>query len=220
MARRRKETAPEDLLETRKRIVATAHRLFMELGYRAVSTRVIADACGLTQPALYHHFADKQELYLEVIREILAKNGEALERIRQSGEPLEERLRRAAAYLLLHAPPNMNVMFHDMRHELDEASRASVHEWFRQGFVGPLAALFGEGQREGRLKSREEGGADPFSSAFLLLSISRSMLNTDLEREAGEGEQELREKTASERAALIVNILLHGMVRRTGESAG
>ncbi|MCZ8523435.1 MULTISPECIES: TetR/AcrR family transcriptional regulator [Paenibacillus] len=217
MGRRRKGTGTEDLLETRKRIVETAHRLFMELGYRAVSTRLIADACGLTQPALYHHFADKQELYLEVIRESIAKNRSALERITQGGGPLEERLRRAAAYLLLNAPPNMNVMFHDMRYELAEASRAAVHEGFRHGFVEPLASLFEEGQREGWLRGAPEGGADPYTAAFLLLSVSRSMLH------AGSGAEGLPpgglERTAEERAAMAVDMLLHGMVRRTGEQA-
>jgi AcrR family transcriptional regulator len=43
--------------ETRCLILQAAHRPFMEQGYRAVSTRQIAAACGITQPALYRHFA-------------------------------------------------------------------------------------------------------------------------------------------------------------------
>ena len=35
----------------------------MAHGYRAVSTRQVAEAVGLTQPALYHHFATQADLY-------------------------------------------------------------------------------------------------------------------------------------------------------------
>src|SRR5690349_3359337 len=48
--------------ETAKLILQAARQLFMAHGYRAVSTRQVAEAVGLTQPALYHHFATKEEL--------------------------------------------------------------------------------------------------------------------------------------------------------------
>ena len=59
--------------EGRQRILAVARSLFMTRGYRAVSTREIAEAVGVTQPALYHHFAGKEELYVAVLEEELAQ---------------------------------------------------------------------------------------------------------------------------------------------------
>ena len=70
-----------DTEETRRAILRAAHNLFMELGYRAVTTRMVADASGVKQPLLYYHFADKEALYLEVQREQSMAYKAALERI-------------------------------------------------------------------------------------------------------------------------------------------
>jgi AcrR family transcriptional regulator len=50
--------------------VAAGRRLFAERGFRATSTEDIVRAAGLSRGALYHHFADKTELFgavLEVV---------------------------------------------------------------------------------------------------------------------------------------------------------
>jgi AcrR family transcriptional regulator len=43
-------------------IVEAAGRLFGERGYDGTSTRQIADAVGIKQPSLFHHFASKQAI--------------------------------------------------------------------------------------------------------------------------------------------------------------
>jgi AcrR family transcriptional regulator len=65
----RKHVPQENVEETRNAILRVAQHLFMTYGYRAVTTRQLAEACGLTQPAFYHHFADKRALYLAVVTE-------------------------------------------------------------------------------------------------------------------------------------------------------
>jgi len=54
---------------TRSRIIAEATRLFSEKGYSATSMREVAEAVGITKPALYYHFSSKEVLYQETIRE-------------------------------------------------------------------------------------------------------------------------------------------------------
>ena len=41
---------------TEKAILDTAKRLFLEHGYEHVTLQDIAEACGLTRGAIYHHF--------------------------------------------------------------------------------------------------------------------------------------------------------------------
>ena len=53
----------EQLAKTRKAILRTATKLFLENGFNGTSTRDIAKHIGITQPALYHHFSDKEVLY-------------------------------------------------------------------------------------------------------------------------------------------------------------
>src|SRR5579883_1434541 len=115
VSKQRKQHAQEEAEETRRTILRVAQQLFMEYGYRAISTRQIADACGLTQPALYHHFTDKQQLYTAMASEELAKIGAALERIARRGENAEERLVQVARYLLSTTHHDLGQMLHDIR---------------------------------------------------------------------------------------------------------
>ena len=52
--------------ETRERILAEALRLFGERGYVNVSVEEIAEAAGVTKGAVYHWFADKDDLGREL----------------------------------------------------------------------------------------------------------------------------------------------------------
>lgn len=53
--------------ETRAALIRAARELFLEKGYAATSTPELADRAGLTRGALYHHYADKQDLFRAVI---------------------------------------------------------------------------------------------------------------------------------------------------------
>jgi AcrR family transcriptional regulator len=54
-------------LERRREIIAAAAELFAESGYTHSSMRELARRMNLTQPGVLHHFADKEELLVEVL---------------------------------------------------------------------------------------------------------------------------------------------------------
>ena len=55
-----------DAAERVLQILSTAARLFATSGYDGTSMRDIADACGISKSLLYHHFADKDEIFARV----------------------------------------------------------------------------------------------------------------------------------------------------------
>src|SRR4051812_19712921 len=55
---------------TRRALLDSARRLFAERGYAAVGTEEIVRASGVTRGALYHHFADKKELFRAVYEDV------------------------------------------------------------------------------------------------------------------------------------------------------
>lgn len=56
--------------ETRQRILGVALGLFAAEGYASVSVEQIADAAGVTKGAVYHWFADKDDLGRELQRDL------------------------------------------------------------------------------------------------------------------------------------------------------
>src|SRR6266849_2126276 len=53
----------------RERILATARELFFRHGIRAVGVDAIAEAAGTNKMTLYRHFASKDELVAEYLRQ-------------------------------------------------------------------------------------------------------------------------------------------------------
>ncbi len=185
--------------ETRRLILQAAHRPFMEHGYRAVSTRQIAAACGITQPALYRHFATKQELYLAVLLETLQQTQTRIVRLVERRENVLHRL-RLVARMLPSTWKDAGQMFHDIEHELDAQGRSAMSEAFMQLIVEPIASLFTEGIAQGILRGTEHGGLEPTEAVFVLFRL----LN----------EQHAPETRSSiQNTDHMLDILLHGIAQ-------
>jgi AcrR family transcriptional regulator len=54
-------------LNTKQHIVKIALQLFLQKGYEKTSLNDIAGEVGITKPAIYHHFKNKDELFHEVL---------------------------------------------------------------------------------------------------------------------------------------------------------
>ncbi len=65
-AKSRKRGRPRRFDERREELLQTAARVFCERGYQNATLEDIADAMGITRPALYHYGMSKEELYIEI----------------------------------------------------------------------------------------------------------------------------------------------------------
>src|SRR5687768_13733053 len=78
---------------TRRDLLAHARKLFAQNGYADSSTDEVVRRAKVTKGALYHHFANKLELYRAVVeemeRELVARMAEAAQRSREPDERLE-----------------------------------------------------------------------------------------------------------------------------------
>ncbi|MGB8390467.1 TetR/AcrR family transcriptional regulator, partial [Mycobacterium sp.] len=53
--------------DTRQRIQEVARELFVQQGVQRTSLQDIADKLGITKPALYYHFASREELVRSIL---------------------------------------------------------------------------------------------------------------------------------------------------------
>lgn len=75
---------------SRDALVASAVALFAEKGFAETSTTEIVDRAGLTRGALYHHFADKDQLFEAALE---AVEGDIFDRVQAAGAQLGDDLR-------------------------------------------------------------------------------------------------------------------------------
>ncbi|GHO44376.1 TetR/AcrR family transcriptional regulator [Ktedonospora formicarum] len=213
----RRSSAGEAIEETRNTILRTARQLFMEYGYRAVSTRQIADACDLTQPALYHYFSDKQELYFVVVQEIIVQTQAGLEQIAQLQENVPERLRQIARYLVSTNRIDIGMMLHDIQHELNERAREELYKQFYAGMLMPIASVFEDGIRQGLLSGAQHYGIDALMAADLFMNMLKRFILArprflSLDSEASTSPPEKSSRTSYlEQAECVVPVLLFGL---------
>lgn len=133
-----------------QRLLAAATRLFAEQGYDRTSVQEIVEAAGVTKGALYHYFGSKDDLLHEVYGRVLRLQQERLDAFADAAAPVEQRLREAAADVVVTSIENLDdtkIFFRSMHHlgpdrlRQVRAERRRYHERFR--------ALVEEGQRSG-----------------------------------------------------------------------
>ena len=100
LPRQRDDPATAPVATGRERILREARARFTAEGYAAVSMQRIADAAGVNKATLYHHFADKEALFLAVLAAELDRLHAAVAAGLAGEAPLRERLTGGAAALL------------------------------------------------------------------------------------------------------------------------
>ena len=88
----------------RETILARAAELFARQGYTATSMNEVAEACGVSKPALYHYVRDKHQLLVEITEGHIARLLALVEATVSHQEAAEPRLRALiAAFLAVYA---------------------------------------------------------------------------------------------------------------------
>ena len=78
----------------RQRLLARAAELFARKGYASTTVREIVEAARVTKPALYYYFRNKEEIYLELMREAESRFELLLTNTRQEIGGVQERILR------------------------------------------------------------------------------------------------------------------------------
>lgn len=128
---------------TRELILEIASELFMDKGFQATSTRMIAERSGITQPNLYYHFKTKESIYISVLEILSNEVKKQLNRmVNEEDKALEETLLNIIEYLKAKHPVNLFIMRHDISHEMSKENHLLLYNLWRQSYLQPLIDLF------------------------------------------------------------------------------
>ncbi len=76
--KRKRMTQAERREETREQVLAAAARVFAARGFHATSLDAIAEEAGFSRGAVYYNFADKEDLFLELLDRRCAERAQDL----------------------------------------------------------------------------------------------------------------------------------------------
>jgi len=153
---------------SRARILDAAQRLFVEQGYKGLSMREIAQAVGVSKPALYHYFIDKEDLFLAILGSYLDDMEVVLANAR-AASPTQIDCLRTIVRDILQRPIEQRAILRlasvEMVH-ISEAARVRFHERYVAQFLGPIGAVIGAGMTSGEFRT-----VDPALATWALLGI-------------------------------------------------
>lgn len=151
----------------REPIVAAAAELFRERGFASTSMQDIADAVGLSRPALYYHFSNKDEILESLVEEITLKTARDTARLAEGGgEPADtlRRMVRVYALWILQRPQHFAVLQRD-ENNLPAHVRA-VQDQGKRELLRAFARLLRAGADAGRFRQ-----VDPSIAALSIFGM-------------------------------------------------
>jgi AcrR family transcriptional regulator len=83
--KRKRKTQAERRRDTREHILAAASRVFARNGFHATSLDAVAEEAGFSRGAVYYNFADKEELFLELLDRRCAERAQDLREVFSDG---------------------------------------------------------------------------------------------------------------------------------------
>jgi AcrR family transcriptional regulator len=139
----------------REAILDTSAKLFSQRGYKEVSIRDIAQACGLTNAALYYHFTNKEDLFLAVLQRNHEQTLASLHEAAHGPGDLRTDLQRLVAqYAAITCERRQS--FQTLRRDLSNIDGGRGHKLFaemRASFMRPLEERLAQAQAAGEIQA-------------------------------------------------------------------
>jgi len=130
---------------TKEKILKVSTSLFSELGYKGASIRKIASEVGIRESAIYNHYKNKEEIFLEVAKDIFSSpfslSSDEIKELSLRGKPFLQKF--TMQYKMLTFDKKNENMFRLLMIELMQ--NQDLREQFRVEFHDKNIKLLSEG---------------------------------------------------------------------------
>lgn len=171
---------------TKQKILESSMKLFAELGYKNASVRKIAKSVGIRESALYNHFKNKEDIFLNVAQEIFTtpfdRNEDAAAVIAKSKNPKSYLQKFATEFKLVTFDKNKEDLFRIMMIELlqNKNLRDGFLNEFHNKNIKILAPIFFTMMQEGYVRSSDPMiMAQEFLAPLFYLRLHVTLLRID-----------------------------------------
>ena len=207
------ENEKEERGSAAEAILAAAARLFAERGYAGCSMQDVAHSANVSKANVFHHFGNKEGLYLAVIKGAIEEFGHRLNTLVHCPGATSKRVEHLVSAHLHHLLRRRGET-HLILRELFEANpgQRSAVAPILGGNFSQIVRLIAEGQERGEFRT----DVDPASVALLLVGgnvmfyMGAQVLNTYLQMH----QSGLPENYAKDVAKLV----LQGLVKKKDDT--
>ena len=151
-------------------ILDAAEELFAEKGFDAVSMSAIAKLANTSKPNIYHHFKNKDGLYLAIMKTAVRRSSVLLDALEDSPGTFEQRLAGFSAgqldNILAHKRSTQLILRESLSGGSERGREIAKHivgEVFNR-----LVTMVQQGQQEGEFQT----DIDPALAAFMIVSAN------------------------------------------------
>lgn len=177
-------------------ILDLAEELFMKQGYNDTSTRQVASILNITQPNIYYHFKNKEDIYFNVMQR-LGKEvaGNLSERAENQAWSFEEKIWEMAYYLQQRHRYSLFMMMHDIQYNLTPEIAKELYFIWEKSYKQPFFELFEKHKQEIQVFVEIDFAV---SQLFILISASLDQ----------------PKKKKAERLKKSINLFFHGILEK------
>lgn len=191
----------EQLEKTRQAILKTATKLFLQKGYSETSTRDIANKIGITQPALYHHFSDKEVLFLDVMTNFSGKVRQDINKVmRKHKLTPEEQLFEIVKVLKKHHSLGFYTQYTQTLRLLSKSAQQKFNMILMMDYLSPIGEYFKQPEVKLRADLLPKEAAELFLASLVPVSGTYQKIGGHA-------------ITSDERAKLILDCIVNGLKR-------
>lgn len=139
-------------MDGRAKLLAAAGQLFAEGGYEEVSVARVLDLAGLKAPSLYHHFGDKEGLYVTWALDAIQRAGQRMIEGMALRDGARAKLTAAAEGLLQGHTVDFLLIRHDVARLRRPASVSSIEAQLDELLYRPVEVVIEAALREAQVK--------------------------------------------------------------------
>ena len=191
-------------------ILDAAELLFAEKGFDAVSMSNIADLAKTSKPNIYHHFKNKDELYLAVMKTAVQRSSALLDSLEKAPGSHGQHLADFSAGQLQNILANSRSSKLILREALSDGSprEQDIAKHVVGGIFSRVVAMVRSGQQENEFRK----ALDPALAAFVLVAANMFFF------QAGPVIQHIPEAGFSKDSTAysngVMDILLNGLLQK------
>src|SRR5262245_19629078 len=151
-----------------REILERAAELFAERGFAGTTVQDIADALGMSRPALYYYVKSKEVILEQLVENLSINDAKVLERIasRKSGDPIEK-LREMALQLATNAgsnPHQTQILAQSKHHLPDPIAKLNLEA--ERSITRRVMTVLEQGIKKGQFRD-----VDPRTAALAIIGM-------------------------------------------------